>query len=123
MHASTTIRLTAILLAIACTVLIALNLATSRNDFWAIWPIWAATIAAATVIVAVRLRSVVLGLWLGGGGVVVVGLVAIDVTDGPDWWAFWPAAAWLVLGALFTALSIDLLAGIPTTTPRQPNDD
>jgi hypothetical protein len=122
MHAPTAIRITAIVLGLASIILILLNLATDRSQFWAVWPIWALAMIAGAVIMSIRLRHIPLGLWLGGGGVIVLGLVGIDIADGNGWWAFWPAGAWLVLGALFTALTVDLLAGIPTSAPRQPDD-
>ncbi|MDQ3656404.1 MAG: hypothetical protein M3457_15180 [Chloroflexota bacterium] len=121
MH-STAIRITFIVLGLASALMLFLNLATDRGEFWAIWPIWAFTMIAASVIVAVRLRHIPLGVWLGGGGILVLGLIVIDITDGNDWWAFWPAGVWIVLGALFTALSIDLLAGIPTNPQRHPDE-
>jgi len=122
MHSSTTIRIIAIVLGLVSALLLFLNLVTDRSEFWAVWPIWAFSIIAAAVIVGLRSRRVLLGFWLGGGGILVLGLVVIDITDGNGWWAFWPAGAWLVIGALFTALTIDLLAGIPTSAPRQPDD-
>ncbi len=123
MHATATaIRITAIVFAIASVIMLALNLVTDRSELWAIWPIWGFAMIAGAVVVSFRLRRVPLGVWLGGGSVLVTGLVVIDIFDGNDWWAFWPAGAWLVLGAIFTALSVDLLATIPTHAPRQTDE-
>jgi len=121
MH-STAIRIIFIVLGLASALMLFLNLATDRSEFWAIWPIWAFTMIAASVIVVVRLRHIPLGIWLGGGGILVFGLIVIDITDGNAWWAFWPAGVWIILGALFTALSVDLLAGIPTNPQRHLDD-
>lgn len=121
MHA-TAIRITFIVLALASAVMIVLNLATNREDFWAIWPIWGFAMIAGAVTVVLRLRQFPLGVWLGGGFFLVLGLLVIDITDGNDWWAFWPAGVWIILGALFTALSVDLLATIPTSPQRHPDD-
>ncbi len=117
----TAIRITFIILGLASALMILLNLATDRSEFWAIRPIWAFTMIGGAIIVALRMRHPV-GLWLGGGAPLVLGLIVIDIFDGNAWWAFWPAGVWLILGALFTALSIDLLATIPTSSPRQPED-
>jgi len=122
MQSPTTVRIAAMVLGVASALMLFINLATDRSEFWAIWPIWAFTIIAASVIVATRLRHMLLGVWLGGGGILILGLIVIDITDGNSWWAFWPAGAWIVLSALFTALSVDLLAGIPTSSPRQPDE-
>lgn len=122
MQSPTTIRIAAIVFGLASGLMVFLNLATDRSEFWAIWPIWGFSMIAASMIVAIRLRHIPLGVWRGGGGVLVLGLLVIDITDGNNWWAFWPAGAWLVLGALFTALTVDLLAGIPTNPQRHPDD-
>jgi len=120
MH-STAIRITFIVLGLASALMILLNLATNREEFWAIWPIWGFSMIAGAIAGGLRMRHPV-GIWLGGGAPLVLGLIVIDITDGNAWWAFWPAGVWIVLSALFTALSIDLLATIPTSSPRQPDD-
>lgn len=121
MH-STAIRIISIVLTLASAVLILLNLVTNRTEFWAIWPIWAFTMIAAAAIMSLKLQNVPLGIWLGGGAMLIVGLVAIDIADSDQWWAFWPAGVWLILGAVFTALTFDLLAGIPTSDARPPDE-
>ncbi|MBA3275291.1 MAG: hypothetical protein H0T72_05815 [Chloroflexia bacterium] len=121
MH-STAIRIVSIVFGLMSLVVIGLNLLTDRAEFWAIWPIWAFAMIAGAVIVSLKMRHVPLGIWLGGGFCLVIGLVVIDLTDGNGWWAFWPAGAWIILSALFTALAVDLLAGIPTQSPRQPDE-
>lgn len=121
MH-STASRVTCIVLGLASMVMLALNLATDRDDFWAIWPIWAFVMIAGAVVGALKAHHVLVGIWLGGGAPLMLGLMAIDITDGAGWWAFWPAGAWIILSALFTALTVDLLATIPTHSQRQPDD-
>ncbi len=122
MKSPTAIRITAIVFGLAAALMLILNLLTDRDSLWAIWPIWAFSMIAAAAIVSLRMRHVPLGVWLGGGGVLTLGLLIIDITDNSDWWAYWPAGAWLILGALFTALSVDLLAGIPTSAPHQTDE-
>ncbi|MBA2470541.1 MAG: hypothetical protein H0V37_14140 [Chloroflexia bacterium] len=119
----TAIRIVSIVFGLLSVVVIGLNLLTDRDEFWAIWPIWAFAMIAGAVIVSLKMRHVPLGIWLGGGFFLVLGLVVIDLTDGNGWWAFWPAGAWIILSALFTALTVDLLAGIPTTNPQRHPDE
>ncbi len=118
----TAIRIVSIVFGLLCAVMIGLNLLTDRDEFWAIWPIWAFAMIAGAVIVSLKMRHVPLGTWLGGGFCLVLGLVVIDITDGNDWWAFWPAGAWIIISALFTAPTVDLLAGIPTSPQRHPEE-
>ncbi len=121
MDSRTAIRITAIVFGLASAFMLVLNLLTDRDSLWAIWPIWAFSMIAGAIAGWLRMRHPV-GIWLGGGGFLILGLIVIDITDGNSWWAFWPAGAWIVLSALLTALSVDLLAGIPTSSPRQPDE-
>lgn len=122
MQSPTAIRITAIVFGLISALLLFLNLATNRSELWAIWPIWGFAMIAGAVTVVLRLRQFPLGVWLGGGAPLVFGLIVIDLTDNTNWWAFWPAGVWLILSALFTALSFDLLAGIPTSPQRHPDE-
>ncbi len=117
---ATAIRIVSIVFGLASTVIIVLNLLTDRSCFWAIWPIWAFSMLAGDAIGAIRFHpNWLLGIWLGGGFLVIAGIVAIDISDGRNWWAFCPAGAWVLLSALFIGLTVDLLALIPTHPPRE----
>jgi len=86
---ATAIRIVSIVFGLASTVIIVLNLLTDRSSFWAIWPIWAVSMLAGVAIGAIRFHpNWLLGPWLGGGFLLIAGLVAIDISDGRNWWAF-----------------------------------
>jgi NADH:ubiquinone oxidoreductase subunit 6 (subunit J) len=110
------------LFAFLSSVLIALNVITDRSNFWAIWPIWALGMVTAGLVLASTLRPHrLLGVWAGTGGVIIVGLFVLDLTNGGNWWFFWPMAAWIVIGLVITGLTVDLLSSIPTSEPADDN--
>ncbi len=113
------------LTALASAGFIFINLLTQGSDFWAIWPIWGLLILLGAHTGAASLRGHrLLGAWLGGGGVIILGLIAIDLSQpGTGWW-YWPAGVWVVLSALLIGLSVDLLSSIPTQgDPRLDEDE
>ena len=101
---------------------VVLNMVTGFSTFWAIWPIWVMLgLLAAHAGLAALPKHRLLGIWIGFGGVLIVGLIGIDLANsGTPWW-FWPAGVWVVLTALFVGLSVDLLSMVPGThtTPRE----
>ena len=112
------------ILGLLAVILLALNLLTSRESFWAIWPIWVMSALAAALYLATRFREhPFLGAWVGGGAMLCVGLIGIDLANsGTPWW-FWPVGVWLVVTALLVGLSVDLLALVPTQRPAEIDDD
>jgi NADH:ubiquinone oxidoreductase subunit 6 (subunit J) len=110
------------LFAFLSSVLIVLNVITDRSNFWAIWPIWVLGMVTAGLVLASTLRPHrLLGVWAGTGGVIIVGLFVLDLTNGGNWWFFWPMAAWIVIGLVITGLTVDLLSSIPTSEPVDDN--
>ena len=109
---------------VAAAALVFLNVVTDTGQYWAIWPIWALMmLLGAHAGIASLPRHRLLGLWIGGGAMLILGLIGIDLAnDGTPWW-FWPTGVWLVLTALFVGLSVDLLASIPTQAPPPDEDD
>lgn len=95
-----------------------LNLLTDRSTLWAIWPIWGGAMITAGVIGLVRMRPHwLLGLWLGFGGVLNLGLFAIDVQDDMRWWFFWPLGVWVIGTMAIAGLTVNLLDSVPTSRP------
>jgi NADH:ubiquinone oxidoreductase subunit 6 (subunit J) len=117
MRRSTTDILLAVF-AFLSSIFIVLNVLTDRSNFWAIWPIWVMGMVTAGLVLAFRLRPHrLLGVWVGTGGVVILGLFVLDLTNGGNWWFFWPMAAWIVIGLVIAGLTVDLLSSIPTSEP------
>jgi hypothetical protein len=105
-------------------ILVTINLLADRGSFWAIWPIWAFSMLAGAVIGSHLLRGhFLLGLWLGGGLFLSSGLTVLDITNGGNWWFFWPVGAWIVLSMLFIGLSVDVLGSVPTSRPATDEDN
>jgi len=110
-------------LGILALVLTGINLISQSADFWAIWPIWAAAMPVAGIIGAFELRRHrLLGIWLGAGGMLILGLFAIDIWEGGAWWFFWPAAVWLVISLALVGLTVDVLSYVPTSRPATDDD-
>ena len=89
--------------------LVILDMATPGGPWW-FWPIagWLTVLVMQIGIVLIP-RHPFLGMWLGGGLVVSLGLVAIDYTTrGGPWW-FWPVSAWLMVSVIAIPFFIDLL--------------
>ena len=102
----------------AALFLVVLNLLVDPTPFWAIWPIWAFSMVAGAMIGVSSWRNArPLGLWIGFGLPLVLGLFAIDLSTGGNWWFFWPAGVWLILTLIFIGLSVDILGAIPTSRP------
>jgi hypothetical protein len=108
--------------AFALTMLL-LNLLTDRSSLWAIWPIWGLAIPGAAIVGALQMPGHrLLGIWLGGGGMIVLGLLGIDIRDGGNWWFFWPAGVWLLISLVVIGLTVDILGLVPTSRPATEDD-
>lgn len=103
---------------VASAAFLLLNLLVDRSSFWAIWVIWALGMIAAALIGMARLAPHrLLGFWLGGGAVLQLGLIAIDLRDSNDWWFFWPLGVWVIGAMAIAGLTVNLLESVPTSRP------
>lgn len=117
MQRSTPSVITVIFL-VGSAAMLLLNLLTDRSTLWAIWPIWAGGMITAGVTGLTRLQPHrLLGLWLGFGSVVILGLFAIDVQNGGNWWFFWPLGVWVIGTMAIAGLTVNLLDSVPTSRP------
>lgn len=108
---------------VSSAALLLLNLITDRSTLWAIWPIWAGAMILAGVVGFIRMRPHgLIGLWLGFGGVVILGLFAIDLQDGSNWWFFWPLGVWIIGIMAIAGLTMNLLDWVPTSRPAIEED-
>lgn len=95
-----------------------INLLTDSSTIWAIWPIWAFGAFTAFVIGVVRYPgNRVLATWLGAGGILIAGLIVINLTQGGLIWFYWPLTVWLIIAIVLIGLTVDLLSSIPTSRP------
>ena len=100
------------------TAFILINLLTDRSSFWAIWPIWAFGMITAALVGMMQLAPHrLLGFWLGGGGVLQIGLFLIDLNDINKWWFFWPLGVWVIGAMAIAGLTVNLLDSVPTSRP------
>lgn len=103
---------------VASAAFLLLNLIVDSSQLWALWVIWAMGMVTAAVIgIASLAPHRLLGFWLGGGGVLQLGLFVIDLNDTNSWWFFWPLAVWVVGAMAIAGLTVNLLDSVPTSQP------
>ena len=89
--------------------LLALNLLTSRETLWLLWPIglWAIVLAAHAG--ATLIKPSAFGAHLVGGGATCLGLAIVNIFHGSWPWAIWPVLAWMITLAIHAPFAFDHL--------------
>lgn len=104
--------------AILSAFFLGINLLTDRSTLWAVWPIWVFGAITAFVIGILRYPGHrVVASWLGAGGILIAGLIVINLVQGGTIWFYWPLAVWLIIAAVLIGLTVDLLSSVPTSRP------
>lgn len=117
-HLRTWFRLHLAGTATAIAVLVLLY-AVGIGGAWVVWPIWALAILLAIHSgIVVLPRQPALGVWVLAGGVILAGLVLIDMEAGGRAWAYWPVAVWVFLSVVIFGLGIAVSQAIAADRDR-----